>query len=96
MLKIDVLEKNRSGTNFSRNLRIKSKLPAIIYGNKQKNISIILDHDFIFNIHLQDQFYKNNLILMLNTMKYFVKVQSIHYHVFKPKLLHVDFILVDK
>ncbi|CAL4319659.1 50S ribosomal protein L25 [Buchnera aphidicola (Eriosoma lanigerum)] len=95
MLTINVVERIHSGTNYSRKLRLQKKIPAIIYGFKRKNINVILDHDFIFNIHLKDEFYKNNLILLMNDIKYCVKVQTIHYHVFKPKLLHVDFIWIN-
>ncbi|XRX42513.1 MAG: 50S ribosomal protein L25 [Buchnera aphidicola (Eriosoma harunire)] len=94
MLKIYVKNRIGSGTNDSRKLRLKNKLPAIIYGNGQDNIKIELNHDNIFSIHSQSIFYKNNLIIIVNDMEHHVKVQMIHHHVFKPKLLHVDFIRV--
>ncbi|HXK00290.1 MAG TPA: 50S ribosomal protein L25 [Buchnera sp. (in: enterobacteria)] len=86
--------RNKTGKSASRYLRLNNKLPAILYGKKKSNISIELDHDSIFNMQLKSEFYKNNVYLVLDSIKYEVKVQSVQRHSFKPKLLHIDFFYV--
>jgi large subunit ribosomal protein L25 len=86
--------RNKKGKSASRYLRLNNKLPAVLYGKKETNISIELDHDSVFNMQLKSDFYKNNCYLVLDTMKFLVKVQSVQRHSFKPKLLHIDFLYV--
>lgn len=87
-------KRNKTGKSASRYLRSNNKLPGILYGNKKNNISIELDHDSVFNMQLKSDFYKINLHLSLDNMKFLVKIKSVQRHAFKPKLLHIDFLYV--
>ncbi|CAL4042452.1 50S ribosomal protein L25 [Buchnera aphidicola] len=94
MFIIDGKIRNKKGKSASRCLRLKHKLPAILYGKKKHNLAIELDHDSVFNMQLKHNFYKKNCYLVLEGIKYLVKIKSIQRHSFKPKLLHIDFLYV--
>lgn len=94
MLIIDGIVRKKHGKSASRYLRLNNHFPAIIYGKKEPNISIILNHNILFNMQLKENFYNNEIALLVNNIKYFVKVKSVQRHAFKPKLLHIDFIQI--
>jgi large subunit ribosomal protein L25 len=52
----------------------------------------MMDHNLIFNLQKKEEFYKENLCLLIKEQKYIVKVQAIQRHSFKMKILHIDFI----
>jgi len=86
--------RDKKGKSFSRQLRIKNKFPGVLYGFNYTPISIVLDHDLIFNLQKKENFYKENIQLLISNKKYLVKVQAVQRHVFKMKILHMDFIYV--
>ncbi|HMI76991.1 MAG TPA: 50S ribosomal protein L25 [Buchnera sp. (in: enterobacteria)] len=94
MLIIDGIIRDKHGKSASRYLRLNNKFPAIIYGKNSSNISIVLNHNILFNMQLKSSFYNKEILLLVNSVKYHVKVKSIQRHAFKPKLLHVDFIQI--
>ncbi|CAL4319939.1 50S ribosomal protein L25 [Buchnera aphidicola] len=95
MLTVHAEIRDKKGKSFSRKLRIKNKFPGVIYGRNKMPISIILDHNLIFNLQKKPEFYKENLCLSIIDDKYIVKVQEIQRHAFKMKILHIDFIYID-
>ncbi|WP_343154373.1 50S ribosomal protein L25 [Buchnera aphidicola] len=92
MLIINAKIREKRGKSFSRKLRIENKFPAILYGLNKKPISLILDHNSVFNLQKKIDFYKNTLLLFIENKEYKVKVQSVQRHAFKLKLLHIDFL----
>ncbi|QCI16973.1 50S ribosomal protein L25 [Buchnera aphidicola (Aphis helianthi)] len=94
MLIINAEIRDKKGKSFSRKLRIKNKFPAILYGLNKTPMSLILDHDPVFNLQKKIDFYNDILILLIKDKKYKVKVQCIQRHAFKLKLLHIDFLYV--
>ncbi|CAL4319782.1 50S ribosomal protein L25 [Buchnera aphidicola (Protaphis terricola)] len=94
MLIIHAEIRKHKGTSFSRKLRIKNKLPAILYGVNKKPLSLILNHNSVFNLQKKIDFYKETLLLLVKDKEYKVKVHSVQRHVFKLKLLHIDFLYV--
>ncbi|UDG79433.1 50S ribosomal protein L25 [Candidatus Ecksteinia adelgidicola] len=85
------LRKNH-GTSTSRRLRIKNKLPAIIYGLKKNSVSIEIEQDAIKNIELKSEFYNQIINLIIENQENKVKVKAIQRHPFKLRLTHIDFI----
>ncbi|QNS01869.1 MAG: 50S ribosomal protein L25 [Buchnera aphidicola (Pentalonia nigronervosa)] len=94
MLIINAEIRLHQGKSFNRKLRINDKMPGILYGKNQPSILLILDHNYIFNIQKQLNFYKKNVFLFIKDEKYTVKVQSIQRRTFQSKLLHIDFVYV--
>ncbi|QCI23694.1 50S ribosomal protein L25 [Buchnera aphidicola (Macrosiphoniella sanborni)] len=92
MLKLQAEQRKEKGTSFSRKLRINNKFPGILYGINKNSILLILDHNSVFNLQKKSEFYQENLLLLIDNETYTVKVHNIQRHVFKSKLLHIDFI----
>ncbi|XZR53178.1 MAG: 50S ribosomal protein L25 [Enterobacteriaceae bacterium] len=82
------------GKSSNRRLRLKNKLPAIIYGKNKKNLNIELNHDYIKNIENKKIFYYKPIIININKKKIKVKVQDIQWHPFKLKIIHIDFLIL--
>ncbi len=91
---IKAIIKKKKGSNYNNKIRKKKLIPAILYGNKKENISIIIKHDEIFNKIIKYQKnnkkiifkikFKNNLIIS--------KIKHIQTHQYKNKIIHIDFI----
>ncbi|QCI18700.1 50S ribosomal protein L25 [Buchnera aphidicola] len=94
MLVINAEIREKKGKSFSRKLRFKNKLPGILYGLNKHSISLTLDHNSVFNLQKKIDFYNKTLLLLINNREYKVKVQSVQRHVFKLKLLHIDFLYI--
>ncbi|CUX95634.1 50S ribosomal protein L25 [Candidatus Mikella endobia] len=90
MLTINAEIRKDKGKSASRRLRFLNKIPAIIYGKFKSPIAIELAHD----ISLTTKMHDNTLIIIINGKENIVKVKSIQYHPFKPKITHIDFINV--
>lgn len=93
--------REKKGKSFSRKLRTENKFPAILYGLNQIPISLVLDHNSVFNLQKKIDFYKKTLTLLIKDQaskidkEYKVKVQSVQRHAFKLKLLHIDFYILN-
>ncbi len=100
MKKISILVKYRkiSGSKYSKKIRKKNLIPAIIYGKKKKNIMIFIKHDYIYNIIKKNQLIYNikKINFKLKTKKKNIncKIQEIQKHPFKNKILHIDFLYI--
>ncbi len=90
-LKIEYRKK--IGSNYSKKIRNKNKIPAIIYGKKKKNILIKINHNDIYNKIIKNQHNKKMIFyLKLNNLKIKTKIKNIQKHPYKNKILHIDFI----
>ncbi|AYN24903.1 50S ribosomal protein L25 [Buchnera aphidicola] len=92
MLIVKAEIRDKKGKSFSRQLRIVNKFPGVLYGSNNTPISLIMDHNPIFNLQKKEEFYKENLCLLIKEEKFIVKVHAIQRHSFKMKILHIDFI----
>lgn len=79
-----------------KRLRKNEKCPAIIYGRNYKNIPIELNQIIIQHPNVKTQLYKNNTISLniKNNSSITVKIQTIQYHPFKSKIIHIDFLKI--
>lgn len=82
------------GKGASRRLRKQGLIPAIVYGKGVDALSITVSHDEFNNAQVFDEFYKKDLTLSVDGKTFTVRVQDMQRHVYKPKLLHLDFKLV--
>lgn len=83
--------------NATRKLRKQNKCPAVIYGNNYENITITLNQHTIQRPNIAIQLYKNNIILLKvknHATPITVKIQTIQYHPYKFKIIHIDFLQI--
>lgn len=81
-----------TGKVASRRLRQKQdQVPAILYGGKEDNLSINLDHNKLLQITVHEKFYSQILTLDVDGHKQKVILKDLQRHPFKPKILHLDF-----
>jgi len=92
MFTLNAETKKEQGKSASRRLRLAGKFPAIIYGGSQAAVSIILDHNQIFNMQAKPEFYSEVLTISVDGKEIKAKIQAVQRHPFKPKLLHMDFV----
>ncbi|CAM3956915.1 MULTISPECIES: 50S ribosomal protein L25 [Shewanella] len=79
------------GKGSSRRLRHAGKVPAVIYGAGKEAVSIEFEHRSIINIQTNDDFYNNDITIVLDGKEVKVRVQAMQRHAFKPMIEHVDF-----
>ncbi|XBC43436.1 MAG: 50S ribosomal protein L25 [Buchnera aphidicola (Meitanaphis flavogallis)] len=91
MITINVNKRKKEGKSSSRRLRLNNKFPAVIYCYSKSNICIELDHNIISNIIFKFDIYKEQFFLIMDSITYKVRVKSIQHHVFKPRIMHMDF-----
>ena len=81
-----------TGKLACRRLRIKSnQIPAIVYGGKEVNSLIALDHNQVIKVSEHENFYSQILNLTIDGHKQKVVLKDLQRHPFKPKILHLDF-----
>ncbi len=93
-IKLKVKFKNKKGSNYNKKNRKKNIIPGIIYGNKKKNIPILIKHDDLYNKikKYQENNKKIYFTLKLNKKKILSKIKYIQMHKYKNKIIHIDFI----
>lgn len=92
MFTLTATARKDQGKGASRRLRHAGKFPAIIYGGNEAPISIVLDHNQVFNMQQKPEFYSEVLTISVDGKEVKVKIQAVQRHAFKPKLLHMDFV----
>ena len=94
IVQLKVEKREKSGTGFSRDLRTKSYIPGIIYGEKKDPILISLDEK-ILKINVQDSgFFSRQCELNLGDETLKVLPKDIQLHPVKESILHIDFLRV--
>ncbi|WP_261978540.1 50S ribosomal protein L25 [Buchnera aphidicola] len=93
---INAIYREKKGTNNSRKIRLKNKFPSVIYGNQPRiSVLIVLDHDAIFHLQKNKDFYSKTIKIKIKLDTYFVRIKNVQWHPFKQKLLHIDFININ-
>ncbi|QCI25898.1 50S ribosomal protein L25 [Buchnera aphidicola] len=81
------------GKSASRKLRnVNNKIPSVVYGLNKPTLYISLDHDKVFHLQNDKNFYKNIITLKISDQQYLVSVHAVQRHCFKQRLLHIDFL----
>ncbi|WP_075431749.1 50S ribosomal protein L25 [Buchnera aphidicola] len=97
MITLNAILRYQNGTSYSRHIRkFHNQLPGIIYGNSliKSPILITMLHDKIFHLQKKNEFYSENILLVIDRQKYIVRVKEIQRHAFKLRILHIDFIYI--
>ena len=84
-------ERRSFGTSASRNFRLNKKIPATIYGKKEKNKNIILDENEVNKQLKKEYVFSSILKLDIDGKEKKVLIKDIQRHQYKNKLLHIDF-----
>lgn len=94
MFTIKAEVRKEHGKSASRRLRHAGKFPAIVYGGSEAPVSVVLDHDAVFNMQAKPEFYSEVLTIEVDGKATKVKIQAVQRHPFKPKVAHMDFVRV--
>ena len=86
--------REQQGTGASRRLRREGQIPAILYGEDQKPISISVDHKTIFYALEKESFHTALIKLALDDKTYDVIVRDFQMHPFRREVQHIDFQVV--
>jgi len=83
--------REKFGTSISRNLRSNNKIPAVIYGENEKNDNIALNEYEINKKFKNADIYSSLIELNLEGNKQQVIIKDIQRHQYKNRILHIDF-----
>lgn len=92
--KFELIADNREvkGKLACRRLRNKeNQVPGIVYGGKEKNLAVTLNHDKVLRMAEHENFYSKILNLTIDGHTQKVVLKDLQRHPFKPKILHLDF-----
>jgi large subunit ribosomal protein L25 len=78
------------GKGASRRLRRSGKVPAILYGGKAEPRQLILDHQNLLTLLVNERFYSTILSLSVNGQKQAAILKDVQRHPAKNQILHLD------
>lgn len=78
------------GKGASRRLRRSGKVPAILYGGKQEPRQILVDHQNLLTLLVNDRFYSTILSLKINGETQAAVLKDVQRHPAKNQILHLD------
>ncbi len=78
------------GKGASRRLRRSGKVPAILYGGRQEPRQIILDHQNLLSLLVNERFYSTIISLSINGEKQAAILKDVQRHPAKNQILHMD------
>jgi large subunit ribosomal protein L25 len=82
------------GKGASRRLRRSGKVPAILYGGKDAPKQLILDHQNLLSLLVNERFYSTILSLSVNGQKQAAILKDVQRHPAKNQILHMDLLRV--
>ncbi|MBA2676621.1 50S ribosomal protein L25/general stress protein Ctc [Ramlibacter sp.] len=94
-MKFVAFERAKQGTGASRRLRTSGKTPGIVYGGEGQPQLIELDHNALWHALKKEAFHSSILEMELGGKEGKVLLRDVHYHPYKPQIVHVDFQRVD-
>ena len=78
------------GKGASRRLRRSGKVPAILYGGKEEPRQIILDHQNLLTLLVNERFYSTILSLKIDGKEQPAILKDVQRHPAKNQVLHMD------
>jgi len=78
------------GKGASRRLRRSGKVPAILYGGHQEPRQILLDHQNLLTLLVNERFYSTILSLSIGGEKQAAILKDVQRHPAKNQILHMD------
>ena len=95
-IEVTAFPRTQHGSGASRRLRVKGRVPGIVYGADKPAQEVEIDHHSLL-IHLKrEAFHSSILDLALNGEKSQVLLRDYQMHPWRPQVLHVDFQRVDR
>ena len=82
------------GKGASRRLRRDNKIPAVIYGGGKDPIALTLNHNEIIKALEDNEFYSQILTINVDDKPEQVILKDIQRHLYKPKVMHVEFMRI--
>jgi len=93
--KIKANVREKTGKRFAKRLRREGKIPAILYGEKKKNRSLVVDISDINKVLKSERSINQTLKLKYNGSEDDVMINEIQYDYMGRRIIHVDFLRVD-
>ena len=84
------------GTRACRRIRAGGRIPGVLYGAGNDNITISLDANETMHCLSQEAFYSNILNLTVNNKEESVLLKNVTHHPVRPQVLHIDFLRIDE
>jgi large subunit ribosomal protein L25 len=78
------------GKGASRRLRRSGKVPAILYGGHAEPKQIVLDHQNLLTLLVNEKFYSTILSLKINGQTHAAILKDVQRHPAKNQILHMD------
>ena len=89
--------RNQLGKAASRRMRLhQSMAPAVIYGNKQENLHVMIDEKKLYHACEEESFFSQVLQLDVDGTSVDVVVRQVQRHPYKQKVMHIDFLRVSQ
>ena len=96
-LLINAVVRTNLGTSASRRIRREKDLvPAVLYGNNKDTIHISLEHNSLYKLSQQDDFYSQTIKVDIEGKQIVCIVKDLDRHPYKEKILHADLMQVDQ
>ena len=95
-IEVTAFPRTQHGSGASRRLRVKGRVPGIVYGADKPAQEVELDHHGLLFQLKREAFHSSILELALNGEKSQVLLRDYQMHPWKQEILHVDFQRVDR
>ena len=95
-IEVTAYPRTQQGSGASRRLRVKGRVPGILYGADKPAQDVELDHNTLLLQLKRETFHASILDMALNGEKLQVLLRDYQMHPWKQQVLHVDFQRVDR
>jgi large subunit ribosomal protein L25 len=82
------------GKGASRRLRHNGEIPAIVYGAKKPNQSLVFNHNQVVRAMESEDFFTQILTIDVDGAKDQVVLKDLQRHPYKPIMMHIDFLRI--
>lgn len=93
-LEINAELRTEVGKGASRRLRHAEKIPAIVYGADKDPQILVLEHKDVIKALENEAFFSQIIDLKITGKPQQVVLKDMQRHVFKPKIMHMDFLRI--
>ena len=95
-IEVTAYPRTQQGSDASRRLRVKGRVPGILYGAGKPSANVELDQKELLQNLKREAFHASILDLALDGQKEQVLLRDYQMHPWRQQVLHVDFQRVDK
>ncbi len=93
-LELNAIARTDVGKGASRRLRHQDIVPAIVYGIGKEPEMLALKHNEVIKALENEAFYSQVINLTIDGKSQQVVLKDLQRHVFKPKIMHMDFLRI--